>query len=95
MPRQSFNGQTMGESSGNDNLMTVPEAAEFLHLNPGTLYHFVSQKRVPVIRISSRCIRFSRRALSEWIESLTEPPNHRRVLSTFNEIYRRTKKETI
>ena len=35
-------------------LLTVVEAAEFLKLSPGSLYHLVSEKRVPVIRISSR-----------------------------------------
>lgn len=53
-------------------LFTVVEAAEFLKLSPGSLYHLVSEKRVPVIRISSRCIRFSRGALLEWVESLTQ-----------------------
>ena len=53
-------------------LLTVVEAAEFLKLSPGSLYHLVSEKRVPVIRISSCCIRFSRRALLEWVESLTQ-----------------------
>lgn len=55
-----------------DCLLTVPEAAEFLHLSPGTLYHLVSEKRVPVIRISSRCIRFSLTTLRLWLEDLTE-----------------------
>ena len=53
-------------------LLTVVEAAEFLKLSPGSLYHLVFEKRVPVIRISSCCIRFSRRALLEWVESLTQ-----------------------
>jgi hypothetical protein len=29
-------------------LLTVVEAAEFLKLSPGSLYHLVSEKRVPV-----------------------------------------------
>jgi len=56
-----------------DRLLTVPEAAKLLHLAPGTVFHLVSQKRVPVIRISSRCIRFSRKALLHWLDSLTLP----------------------
>jgi excisionase family DNA binding protein len=61
--------------------LTVVEAAELLHLSPGTLYHFVSEKRIPVIRLSSRCLRFSRTALLLWLDGLTqpaeEPPAHR------------------
>ena len=56
-----------------DHLLTVVEAARFLNLAPGSLYHLISQRRIPVIRLSSRCVRFSRRALMEWVESLTHP----------------------
>jgi excisionase family DNA binding protein len=56
-----------------DRLLTVPEAARFLNLSIGGVYHLISQRRVEIIRISSRCVRFSRRALLEWVESLTQP----------------------
>jgi len=54
-----------------DRLLTVVEAAR-LNLSPGTLYHLISQRRIPVVRISSRCVRFRRQALIVWIESLTQ-----------------------
>jgi predicted DNA-binding transcriptional regulator AlpA len=38
----------------------------------GTLYHFVSAKRIPVVRLSRRCIRFRYSDLINWIERLTE-----------------------
>ncbi len=59
-------------SSQDDRLLTVSEAADFLHIRPGSLYHLISQHRIPVIRISSRCVRFSRVVLQEWIESLSQ-----------------------
>ena len=62
-------GEVTGEE---DRLLTVVEAASFLKLSVGGLYHLVSQRRIPVIRISLRCIRFSRAALQEWIESMTQ-----------------------
>jgi excisionase family DNA binding protein len=55
----------------NDCLLTVPEAAAFLHLSPGTLFHWISENRVPFIRFSSRCVRFSKTALLQWLEGLT------------------------
>lgn len=55
-----------------DSLLTVTEAAKFLRLAPGSLYHLISQRRIPVVRISARCVRFSRAALQEWIEGLTQ-----------------------
>lgn len=59
--------------SENDRLLTVPQAAELLQLRCGTIYHLVSQKRLPVIKLSSRCVRFSRAALLLWLEGLTQP----------------------
>jgi len=55
-----------------DRLLTIVEAARFLGLSVGGTYHLVSQRRIPVVRLSSRCIRFSRVALQDWIESLTQ-----------------------
>jgi excisionase family DNA binding protein len=56
-----------------DRLLTAVETARFLNLkNVGTVYHMVHAKRLPVIRLSARCIRFSRRALLEWVQTLTQ-----------------------
>ena len=54
-------------------LLNVREVAQLTGLSVGTLYAFVSQHRIPVVRISSRCIRFELSAIREWIESLSEP----------------------
>ena len=64
---------TSAPLKGDDRLLTVPQAAEFLHLSAGTVYHLVGQRRLPVIRLSSRCIRFSLHALLIWLDSLTQP----------------------
>ena len=61
-----------------DRLLTVVEAARLLNLSPGTLYHLISQRRIPVVRISSRCVRFRPQALIVWIESLTQAEDPRR-----------------
>ena len=50
-------------------LWDIRELAEFLGLSVGTTYHLVSQRRIPVVRISSRCIRFLPSAIAEWVES--------------------------
>lgn len=57
----------------NDRLLTVPEAAELLKLSVGTVYHLISQRRIPVLRLSPRCVRFSERALHAWLETLAQP----------------------
>ena len=55
----------------NDCLLTVHEVAKLLHLSPGTIYHFVSEKRIPTIHIG-RSVRFSKNALLIWLDTLTE-----------------------
>jgi excisionase family DNA binding protein len=54
-----------------DRLLTIKEVAELTGLAVGTLYHFVSQKRIPVVRLSTRCIRFRQSDLSDWIQTLS------------------------
>jgi len=55
-----------------DRLLTIDEVAELTGLAVGTLYHFVSQKRIPVVRLSKRCIRFRQSDLSDWFQALTQ-----------------------
>ena len=50
-------------------IMRIQEAAEYLSVSVGTLYHWVSEGRIPVVRISARCIRFRRADLDGWLES--------------------------
>ncbi len=53
-------------------LLTIREVASLIRLSVGTIYHLVSQRRIPVVRISSRCIRFRRSDLEAWIAKLSE-----------------------
>ena len=57
---------------GADRLLTIDEVAELTGLAAGTLYHWVSEQRIPVVRISKRCIRFRQSDLAEWIQTLTQ-----------------------
>ena len=49
------------------NLLDYQEAAQLLGVTRGTLYAWVSQKRLPFIRFSGRCVRFERDVLLKWI----------------------------
>ena len=55
-----------------ERLLTIEEVSELTGLAVGTLYHFVSQRRIPVVRLSKRCIRFRYSDLDLWIGSLTQ-----------------------
>jgi excisionase family DNA binding protein len=53
-------------------LLTIQEVAELTGFTVGTLYHFVSQRRIPVVRIC-RSIRFEKAALEAWIAEMAVP----------------------
>lgn len=50
-----------------DRLLTISEAAELLRISPLSLYHWAADGRVPCLRLSKRCLRFSLRAIREWL----------------------------
>lgn len=56
-----------------DVLLTVHDVAELLGLSVGSVYHLISQKRIPVVKLSSRCVRFRRSDIDAWIATLLRP----------------------
>jgi excisionase family DNA binding protein len=57
-----------------ETLLTVTDVAELTQLAVGTIYHLVSQKRIPFLRLSARCLRFRRSDILKWIsEKLVVP----------------------
>ena len=57
-----------------ERLLTVDEVAELLRLSRGSVYHMVSQGRLPCIRLSKRCLRFSREAIAQMLSEMTQEP---------------------
>ena len=58
-------------------LWTVKEVAEYLNLAVGSVYQLLSQKRLPCVRLSARCVRFDPRQIEAWIAERTEEPEAR------------------
>jgi len=54
-------------------LLTAAEVANLTGFAEGTIRHFVSQRRIPFIRISPRCVRFRRSDIEAWLEKLMVP----------------------
>jgi len=65
-----------------NNLMDVRQVAELLGLVPGSVYHLISEKRLPVVRLSSRCVRFRRCDIDRWIAERVVDAKAIRVSST-------------
>lgn len=53
-------------------LLTVREVAEYLRVNPETVYRMVPRKELKALKINGRSkqptLRFDRDALSKWID---------------------------
>jgi excisionase family DNA binding protein len=54
--------------------MNASQAAEFIGIEEKTVRKYTSERRIPFIRISGRCVRYDRNALSEWLQSRTVKP---------------------
>jgi excisionase family DNA binding protein len=53
-------------------LLNVSEVSELTGISVGTLYHWVSERRIPFVRLSARCVRFRRTDLEAWVAGLVE-----------------------
>jgi excisionase family DNA binding protein len=60
-----------------DSLLGIKDVARLTGLAVGTLYHMVSEGRIPVVRISRRCLRFRQSDLLHWFDELTDAPRDR------------------
>ena len=58
-------------------LIDIRELSRLTGLSVGTLYHWVSQRRIPCVRLSVRCVRFSIPAIREWLADLSDPDCNR------------------
>ena len=54
-------------------LIDISDLSELTGIAVGSLYHMVSQHRIPCVRLSRRCLRFSLPAIREWLDGLSEP----------------------
>ena len=53
-------------------LWTYKDVCRRLNIRPGTAYAWVSQGRLPVVRFSSKMVRFDPDEIEEWIAAQTE-----------------------
>jgi excisionase family DNA binding protein len=60
------------EYDTNDRLLTVQEVSALTRLAVGTLYRLSSERRIPTIHLSPRCIRFRLSDLHRWIQEHAE-----------------------
>jgi len=57
-----------GDRAHDSRLLTVKEAAAYLNLTPKTVRKYVSEGRIPHIRLSRKIRRFRKSALDKWLK---------------------------
>ena len=50
------------------NFLTTKEVAQYLRVNPYTVYRLVSQKKIPAYKVGSQW-RFKRSVLDHWLKT--------------------------
>jgi excisionase family DNA binding protein len=55
-------------------LLNTRELAALTGFSEGTLRHWVSEMRVPVVRLSARCVRFRLSDIEEWLAAMVIGP---------------------
>lgn len=54
-------------------LLNVRELSELTGIKIGVLYHWAAAARLPCVRLSARCLRFSLPAIRKWLDELSQP----------------------
>jgi excisionase family DNA binding protein len=52
-------------------LLNISEASEYLGVAEKTLYHWVSQRRIPFVKLSHKVLRFDPARIDKWVEKNT------------------------
>ncbi len=56
-------------------LLTVSQLAKELNIQPGTLYAWAAQGKIPCVKLN-KLVRFRRDAIDQWLESCQCRPTH-------------------
>lgn len=54
-------------------LLTIAELSEFLRTPIGTIYHWISQKRIPYVKLG-RSVRFDPEQVNLWVKENSQKP---------------------
>ena len=53
----------------------IGRLSEYLGIKKSTIYAMILRKRIPVVKISGRCVRFHEGDIKRWLESRTVDVN--------------------
>ncbi len=74
-------------------LLNIRELAALTGFSQGTLRHWVSEHKIPIVRFSSRCVRFRLSDIQEWLAGKVIRPDGTAGVRTSEMGGARTKKK--
>ncbi len=72
--RSSLTQARRNATARDSDIIGYTEAAALLGVAVGTLYAHVHHRRLPFLRLSRRCVRFSKKRLLEWLAAHAVEP---------------------
>ena len=78
MATTSVRAEGCGNRTTDDRLLDVNEAAAILAVRPATLYQWAYQRRIPVVKLMGRALRFRESDLQKLIAEGIRPALGRR-----------------
>jgi excisionase family DNA binding protein len=62
-----------------EQLLTIAQVAEYLHVDKFTIYRLVATKQLPAFKVGNQW-RFKRKLLENWLKKNANLPMHRKLL---------------
>ena len=70
----------MVKEKGMAELMTPQQVADMLQINKQTVYKWTREGFLPNIRLGKTRVRYSRKKLEQWLDTLAHPGRNKRLL---------------
>jgi excisionase family DNA binding protein len=61
------------KTSPEDEILTIDEVAEYLHLSPQTIYKWAQERRIPAAKLGKEW-RFRRSLIDRWLDDIMLGP---------------------
>jgi predicted DNA-binding transcriptional regulator AlpA len=62
-----------GENPADDIILDVPGLCEYLHVTPKWIHERTHLKEIPYYKLSNKQLRFRKREIDKWLDSLKTP----------------------
>ncbi len=62
-----------------DKLLTVKDVCKIFNIERATLYSWISKKRIPVVKISGRMVRFKMSEIERWLSQKSQNEEGRKA----------------